>query len=71
VLEALYCSALRVPVVGLLQARRERERGSQVPGVVAGEREHGATGLVLCCVVFVVVSLVRPSPEAGGFVLLL
>jgi hypothetical protein len=35
VLEALYCSALGVPVVGLLQARRERKRGFQVPGEVA------------------------------------
>jgi hypothetical protein len=32
VLEALYCSAPGVPVVGLLQAMRERKRGSQVPG---------------------------------------
>jgi hypothetical protein len=35
VLEALYCSALGVPVVGLLQARRERKCGFQVPGEVA------------------------------------
>jgi hypothetical protein len=35
VLEALYCSAPGVPVVGLLQARRERKRGFQVPGEVA------------------------------------
>jgi hypothetical protein len=35
VLKALYCSAPGVPVVGLLQARRERKRGFQVPGVVA------------------------------------
>jgi hypothetical protein len=35
VLVALYCSAPGVPVVGLLQARRERKRGFQVPGVVA------------------------------------
>jgi hypothetical protein len=34
VLKALYCSAPGVPVVGLLQARRERKPGSQVPGVV-------------------------------------
>jgi hypothetical protein len=51
VLKALYCSAPGVPVVGLLQARRERECGSQVPDVVAGEQERGATCLVLCCVV--------------------
>jgi hypothetical protein len=35
VLTALYCSAPGVPVVGLLQARRERKRGFQVPGEVA------------------------------------
>jgi hypothetical protein len=34
VLKALYCSAPGVPVVGLLQARRERKGGFQVPGVV-------------------------------------
>jgi hypothetical protein len=44
VLKALYCSAPGVPVVGLLQARRERKRGFQVPGVVVGD-------VVLCCVV--------------------
>jgi hypothetical protein len=32
VLTALYCSAPGVPVVGRLQARRERKRGFQVPG---------------------------------------
>jgi hypothetical protein len=46
VLKALYCSAPGVPVVGLLQARRERKRGFQVPGVVvediAGELRAGA-----------------------------
>jgi hypothetical protein len=44
VLEALYCSAPGVPVVGLLQARRERKRGFQVPSGVAedivGELEN-------------------------------
>jgi hypothetical protein len=35
VLTALYCSAPAVPVVGLLQAKRERKRGFQVPGGVA------------------------------------
>jgi hypothetical protein len=43
-LKALYCSAPGVPVVGLLQARRERKRGFQVPGGVAvdivGELEN-------------------------------
>jgi hypothetical protein len=44
VLEALYYLAPGVPVVGLLQARRERKRGFQVPGGVAedivGELEN-------------------------------
>jgi hypothetical protein len=35
VLKALYYLAPGVPVVGLLQERRERKRGFQVPGVVA------------------------------------
>jgi hypothetical protein len=74
VLKALYCSAPGVPVVGLLQARRERKRGFQVPGGVAedvvGELESKcAMRPVLCCVLF---SLRCPSsPAAGGFVLLL
>jgi hypothetical protein len=65
VLEALYCSAPGVPVVGRLQARRERKCGSQVPGEVAedvvGELESKC---VMCCVLSLV-------PVAGGFVLLL
>jgi hypothetical protein len=69
VLEALYCSAPGVPVVGLLQARRERKRGFQVPGVVAedvvGELESKCVAQpVSCCAVSV-------SPAAGGFALLL
>jgi hypothetical protein len=78
VLEALYCSARGVSVVGLLQARRERKRGFQVPGVMAedvvgeleSKRVRGLSRVVLCRV-FVVVSPVRLSPAAGGFVLLL
>jgi hypothetical protein len=71
VLKALYCSAPRVPVVGLLQARRERKRGFQVPGGVAedivGELEYKC---VVCCVrTRLLCSL--PPPTAGGFVLLL
>jgi hypothetical protein len=66
VLKALYCSAPGVPVVGLLQARRERKRGFQVPGGVAedvvGELESKCA---MCCV------LTCLSPAAGGFVLLL
>jgi hypothetical protein len=69
VLTALYCSAPGVPVVGLLQARRERKCGFQVPGGVAedivGELENE-------CVVYVksswsVAFSVLPSPAAGGF----
>jgi hypothetical protein len=72
VLKALYCSAPGVPVVGLLQARRERKRGFQVPGVVAedivGELENE---YVVCRVLSVALRLVCsclcPSPAAGGF----
>jgi hypothetical protein len=83
VLKALYCSAPGVPVVGLLQARRERKRSSQVPGVVAedvvGELESKcAVRLVSCgallfvCRVFCSLSVCRlSSPVARGFVLLL
>jgi hypothetical protein len=64
VLEALYCSAPRVPVVGRLQARRERKRGLQVPGGVAedvvGELE---SKYVVCRVLSVVLCLV---PCGGG-----
>jgi hypothetical protein len=55
VLKALYCSAPGVPIVGLLQARRERKRSFQVSGVVA-------EGVMLRCVVCVLrVSLSVPS----------
>jgi hypothetical protein len=65
VLEALYCSAPGVPVVGLLQARRERKRGLQVPGEVAedvvGELESK------CVVCRVLLSLViLPCVPCGG-----
>jgi hypothetical protein len=63
VLKALYCSAPGVPVVGLLQARRERKSGFQVPGGVAedivGELENE-------CVVCRGVHVCLP-PAAGGF----
>jgi hypothetical protein len=72
VLDALYCSAPGVPVVGLLQARRERKRDFQVPGEVAedivGELESNRA---MCAVVFYrsalccVVSCV-PVPCGGG-----
>jgi hypothetical protein len=69
VLEALYCSASGVPVVGLLQARRERKRGFQVPGGVAedivGELEDE---YVVCCEFRSECPL---SPAAGGFAPLL
>jgi hypothetical protein len=57
VLEALYCSAPGVPVVGRLQARRERKRGFQVPGGVTedvvGELENKClvSGVALPCAV--------------------
>jgi hypothetical protein len=61
-----------VPVVGLLQARRERKRGIQVPGEVAedvvGELESKC---VVCRVLlFCLVSSVL-SPAAGEFAFLL
>jgi hypothetical protein len=73
VLEALYCSAPGVPVVGLLQARRERKRGFQVPGEVAedivGELESkcGVSRVVVSCRS----ALSFVSPAAGEFVFLL
>jgi hypothetical protein len=81
VLKALYCSAPGVPVVGLLQARRERKAGFQVPGVVSGGVVGGLESkcvaqLVSCCVESIScacspLSVFRPSPAAGGFALLL
>jgi hypothetical protein len=73
VLEALYCSAPGVPVVGRLQARRERKRGFQVPGEMAedivGELESEC---VVCRVLFFyLVSCPPLSPVAGEFVFLL
>jgi hypothetical protein len=58
VLEALYCSAPGVPVVGLLQARQERKPDFQVPDVVAedvvGELESKCVVRhVSCCVLSV------------------
>jgi hypothetical protein len=78
VLKALYYLAPGVPVVGLLQARRERKRGFQVPGVVAedvvGELESECVAQpVSSCVVSVsspVRVLLSPSRQ-GGFVPLL
>jgi hypothetical protein len=64
VLKALYCSAPGVPVVGLLQARWERKRDFQVPGVVTedvvGELESKCMAQpVSCCVMSV-------SPRGRG-----
>jgi hypothetical protein len=56
VLGALYCSAPGVPVVGRLQARRERRPGLQVPGEV-DEDVMGELGSV--CVVSRMLSVVR------------
>jgi hypothetical protein len=74
VLEALYYSAPGVPVVGLLQARRERKRGLQDPGEVA-EDIVGELGskCVMCRVLLSLLCLVSSvlSPAAGEFVLLL
>jgi hypothetical protein len=60
-----------VPVVGLLQARRERKRGFQVPGEVA-EDIVGELGSQWCVVRCCLLSSCRLlSPAAGEFVFLL
>jgi hypothetical protein len=73
VLEALYCSAPGVPVVGLLQARWERRRDLQVPGEVAedivGELESKCA--MLCVVPCLPLCRVVWCPAAGEFVFLL
>jgi hypothetical protein len=53
VLEALYYLAPGVPVVGRLQAKRERKRGFQVPGGVAEDivGELGNEYVVCSCLV--------------------
>jgi hypothetical protein len=63
--EALYCSAPGVPVVGLLQARRERKRGLQVPGEVAEDvvGESGSKCVVCRVLLFLVV---LPCLPCGG-----
>jgi hypothetical protein len=71
VLEALYYLAQGVPVVGLLQARRERKPGFQVPGVtdedVVGELESKCVvQLVSNCVVSVFLSLLSSPCGRGG-----
>jgi hypothetical protein len=69
VLKTLYYLAPGVPVVGLLQATRERKPGFQVLGVVAenvvGELENKCVAqLVSSCVVSVFPKL--SPPAAGG-----
>jgi hypothetical protein len=61
--------SIGVPVVGQLQARRERRPGLQVPGEVA-EDVVGELGneCVVCCMLSVVSCL---SPAAGEFAFLL
>jgi hypothetical protein len=61
-----------VPVVGRLQARRERRRGPQVPGGVIEVSSDivGELGSVrVCCLMFDIRCLM--SPAARGFTLLL
>jgi hypothetical protein len=63
VLGALYCSAPGVPVVGRLQARRERRPGLQVPGEVA-EDVVGELGNV-CGALYAVCCLLSVSYGGG------
>jgi hypothetical protein len=69
-----YIAQHRVPVVGRLQARRERRRGLQVPGEVA-EYVVGELGnaCVWCvgCYPLSSVCLCLLSPAAGEFAFLL
>jgi hypothetical protein len=65
VLKALYYLAPGVPVVGLLQARRERKRSFQVPGEVAedvvGELEDKCVVPLASCCVLSVFSVLLPA----------
>jgi hypothetical protein len=70
VLEALYCSAPGVPVVGLLQARWERRRDLQVPGKWLEILWENWRVSVRCRVSFSV-SCCVVTPAAGEFVFLL
>jgi hypothetical protein len=73
VLRALYCSAPGVPVVGQLQARRERRRGLQVPGEVAEDVVGELGNVYVACSALSVVSRssLSVSPAAGEFFFLL
>jgi hypothetical protein len=70
VLKALYYLTPGVPVVGLLQARRERKRGFQVPGGVAedvvGELEDKCVVLLASCYVLSVFSVFFPRGREGS-----
>jgi hypothetical protein len=65
VLGALYYLALGVPVVGLLQARRERKRGFQVPGGVAEDIVGELENECVVCDVFLSRILLSLSPRLG------
>jgi hypothetical protein len=71
VLKALYCSAPGVPIVGLLQARRERKRGLQVSGEMAEDIVGELESKSVICRVLQLLSLLSLSPAAGEFVFLL
>jgi hypothetical protein len=67
VLEALYYLAPGVPVVGLLQARRERKPGFQVPGGVAEDIVGELENEYVVCGVFLSRMLLGLSPYGRGF----
>jgi hypothetical protein len=66
VLEALYYLAPGVPVVGLLQARRERKPGFQVPGGVAEDVVGELENEYVVCGEFLSRMLLGLSPLAAG-----
>jgi hypothetical protein len=66
VLEALYYLAPGVPVVGLLQAGRERKPGFQVPGGVAEDIVGELENEYVVCGVFLSRMLLSLSPPAAG-----
>jgi hypothetical protein len=66
VLEALYYSAPGVPVAGLLQARRERKPGFQVPRGVAEDIMGELESEYVVCGVFLSRMLLGFSPLRLG-----
>jgi hypothetical protein len=70
VLKALYYLAPGVPVVGLLQARRERKPGFQVPGAMAedvvGELESKCVAQPVSNCVVPVFSSLSPRGREGS-----